>query len=546
MNHEFDDRIMKFAKVFYRIRSTAMFGGRAPFAFLASLLILCAWSGRAQDASAGTGAADYDQMVSSANNLLKDGKLEQAQQTAEQAVKANPANYLAYAVEAKIASKQNQPDRAKQLIDTALTLAPDADKDKVRQLAAMLAPGGASPQTAPSKALSDEDQLKLDGLMLILDNADKTQNADDRRSAYRDFLTQSTDFADAHPEQTNIWLMRAFACVELDYPGEGFLAGRHLKALGAVHSEDPKVHHVMAELESKDWLGDKRAYRDWSKWTTDQVKAAANASDEEAQWALGGWYEKGMSSLQQDYVEAAQWYRKAAEQGDGDGQNDLGRMYQSGWGVDKDFAQAANWYRKGADQGEDWAQNNLGFLYQQGWGVDRDYALAISWYRKAADQGNSQAENSLGFMYQNGFGVDKDNAQAVSWYRKSADQGNSQGEHGLGYMYQYGLGVNQDYTQALALYHKSADQGDSNGENDLGVMYANGWGIDKDYAQAVSWIRKSADQGNSSAEKNLAVLYENGWGVEKSVDDALTWYRKAAAQGNTDAQAALKRLNASS
>ena len=53
----------------------------------------------------------------------------------------------------------------------------------------------------------------------------------------------------------------------------------------------------------------------------------------------------------------------------------------------QDYAQAAEWYRKAADQGFAGAQVNLGLLYANGQGVARDYAEALKWFRSAADRG---------------------------------------------------------------------------------------------------------------------------------------------------------------
>jgi hypothetical protein len=51
-------------------------------------------------------------------------------------------------------------------------------------------------------------------------------------------------------------------------------------------------------------------------------------------------------------VQAAKWYRMAAEQGDVDSQNRLAALYLAGDGVPQDYAEAARWYRKAADQGD--------------------------------------------------------------------------------------------------------------------------------------------------------------------------------------------------
>ena len=71
----------------------------------------------------------------------------------------------------------------------------------------------------------------------------------------------------------------------------------------------------------------------------------------------------------QDYVEAAKWYRKAADQGYAPAQFNLGVMYDNGEGVAQDYTEAAKWYRKAADQGDYRAQFNLGLKCDHGQGV---------------------------------------------------------------------------------------------------------------------------------------------------------------------------------
>jgi len=56
---------------------------------------------------------------------------------------------------------------------------------------------------------------------------------------------------------------------------------------------------------------------------------------------------------------------------------------------------AANWFRKAAEQGDTGAQTMLGLLYDTGHGVKQDYAQAEIWYRKAAEQGDSGVKPAL-------------------------------------------------------------------------------------------------------------------------------------------------------
>lgn len=62
-----------------------------------------------------------------------------------------------------------------------------------------------------------------------------------------------------------------------------------------------------------------------------------------AQALLGEYVEIAM-----DYEEAVGWFIMAASQGDPAGQYDLGRMYESGNGIDRDLAKAFYWTRQSA------------------------------------------------------------------------------------------------------------------------------------------------------------------------------------------------------
>ncbi len=99
-------------------------------------------------------------------------------------------------------------------------------------------------------------------------------------------------------------------------------------------------------------------------------------------------------------------------------------MAQLGLAMEQNFVEALDWYYKAAAQGNPNAQENIGYLYQHGLGVETDYAEAETWYYKAAGQGNSNAENQLGYMNQYGLGIPPDFAQALAWYHTAADQGN--------------------------------------------------------------------------------------------------------------------------
>ena len=85
----------------------------------------------------------------------------------------------------------------------------------------------------------------------------------------------------------------------------------------------------------------------------------------------------------------------AAKHGHETAQNNLGDCYYNGIGVEQSYIAAIKWYRKAAEKGHAEAQYNLGYCYYNGYGVERSYEEAAEWYRKAAEQGYEKAIQKL-------------------------------------------------------------------------------------------------------------------------------------------------------
>ena len=73
----------------------------------------------------------------------------------------------------------------------------------------------------------------------------------------------------------------------------------------------------------------------------------------------------------------------------------LGQAYLDGWGVAKDDTQAAQWYRKAAQQGLPRAARFIGLLTAFGQGVEKDCAVAKNWLADAKAGGDTEAANYL-------------------------------------------------------------------------------------------------------------------------------------------------------
>lgn len=304
----------------------------------------------------------YEQVIERSRYLLERGELAEAYVTASAAMTVDDSRWEAYGLAALALGAQGNNAEAVRSIDQALARAPAPRKASLHSMRRRFSAEAATDAQAlrTSTKLSSEGRRRFNELMQIANRADKAALQRDRIKLLRDFMSKSAEFIIDYPNQANVWMVRAVAAIELDYPGSGWLAGRRLKQLGLMESNDERNKRVLAELSRKGWLGGKRSWRDWPRWTMAQARRAAEEGDAEAQFAMGDWFARGMSDLPKSDVEAVNWYRRAAEQGYADAQFGLGMAYDYGLGVGKSESTAVQWYGKAAAQGFAPAQNNLG------------------------------------------------------------------------------------------------------------------------------------------------------------------------------------------
>jgi uncharacterized protein len=112
-----------------------------------------------------------------------------------------------------------------------------------------------------------------------------------------------------------------------------------------------------------------------------------------------------------------------AQTGNADAQNQLGLLYSEGQGLPQNYHEAKDWFKKAADQGHANAQVNLGTLYSLGQGAPYSDHMALFWFQKAAEQRNALAFAKIGMMYERGRGVPQDLIEAHMWYNLSAAYG---------------------------------------------------------------------------------------------------------------------------
>lgn len=121
-----------------------------------------------------------------------------------------------------------------------------------------------------------------------------------------------------------------------------------------------------------------------------------------------------------------------------------------------EYVEAAKWLRMAANRGHTGAQNNLGYLYQHGFGLQQSNGEAFRWYMKAAEGELGWGKDSIGRCYRDGVGVEKDLFQAYKWFQLAADQGvqiaRQEAERLASLM------DLSEYKRAYALYREASDQ----------------------------------------------------------------------------------------
>jgi len=127
-----------------------------------------------------------------------------------------------------------------------------------------------------------------------------------------------------------------------------------------------------------------------------QMLAKAEAGDANAQFRIAVWHIEGkMEADEADTMQAAQWFRRAADQGHRDAQYNLGVLYSAGKGVPKDYPLCLKWLRMAAEQNCPDAQFLLGKFLARGKAGKTGEAEAFRWLELAAEQGNDEAKQMI-------------------------------------------------------------------------------------------------------------------------------------------------------
>ncbi|MFM6854406.1 MAG: SPOR domain-containing protein [Sphingopyxis sp.] len=128
-----------------------------------------------------------------------------------------------------------------------------------------------------------------------------------------------------------------------------------------------------------------------------------------------------------DYPRAVAEWRPIAIAGDADAQFNLAQAYKLGRGVPQSLPDAATWFRRAADQGHLQSQDNLGLvLYEMGQKGD-----ALPFLEQSSARGEPRAQYVLAAELFNGERMSRDYPRAYALMKRASDAGLQRASAGL-------------------------------------------------------------------------------------------------------------------
>lgn len=204
-----------------------------------------------------------------------------------------------------------------------------------------------------------------------------------------------------------------------------------------------------------------------------------------------------------DPKDALKWTLAAANNGNTDAMVLSGLMLSNGLGSDKpNLPEAANWFRRAADQGDPHAMFALGECYLLSNGVTRDPVKAMEWLHKAAALDDVQALNKLGDIYAKGPpGIARqDLKKAFEYFSAAKDLGYPAAFGNLGALFMTAPAGMKDEKLAVEIFQQGIEKGDPRSMYFYAVCLEDGLGeLSKDKAAAQTWYIKAAEAGVAKA-----------------------------------------------
>jgi TPR repeat protein len=155
--------------------------------------------------------------------------------------------------------------------------------------------------------------------------------------------------------------------------------------------------------------------------------SAAESNKPYAIYQVGTYLLTGRTGLSPNPTAAFNWFLKAAELDDGDGQAQVAYQYLFGEGVNQDLNKGLEWVLKAVKQESIYGYYVIALIYLKGLGVEQDGLIAYKFMHLAAEGGCPDAQYSLGILLFDGKhffnDIPKNFDACLEWLEKAMTQG---------------------------------------------------------------------------------------------------------------------------
>ena len=239
---------------------------------------------------------------------------------------------------------------------------------------------------------------------------------------------------------------------------------------------------------------------------------AAEAGDADSQELLGKRHHEGIA-LQSNPKQAVYWLTKASAGKKAEAMGILGEYYLTGKTVVQDPERGLNLLAGAAELGDLRATGALGKIYYDGELLPRDCKKAEQFLSRSNNDAYPERNRLLGLIYYKGLGSGRSLSRAVPLLLTAGDTDDAETNAILGLLHFYGQGVEPDSQLAEKHLRLAADAGWTSAYCQLGTLYYDSG----DHSRAAQYLEKAVEAGDTSACGKLGLLYYHGQGVEKDV-----------------------------
>lgn len=250
--------------------------------------------------------------------------------------------------------------------------------------------------------------------------------------------------------------------------------------------------------------------------------------------------EDGVNGFEQNYELSFLLYSEAMKYDSEIAYNNVGWMYDNGFGVQKNTDKALEYYNIASDKGCTTAMINLGNYYER----IKKYEIAMKWYEKAALLGDKTGLFNYANILHEGYINKPDYSSIKVYFDKLYEENYPNACFYQGLYYENGFGCERDYQKAFDFYLEGIEKfSDAYCATNLAVMIMNNDAHNEEDEEFVFNLYKfAAEHGDSLAWANIGHCYEVGQGTNRSWKMAMEAYKQGAELGEEHSIEELNRM----